>query len=77
VRVLLVEPMGQWEGHPSMLTKYLSHSLADTGCDVTLLTFDGVLGNWAENDTKIRHISFLSKIGIFAFLFRLLYLHIH
>lgn len=73
MRVLLVEPMGRWEGHPSMRTKYLSHSLADAGCDVTLLTFDGVLGNWTENDTKIRHTSFLSKIGIFAFLFRLLH----
>lgn len=73
MRILLVEPMGQWEGHPSMRTKYLSYPLADAGCDVTLLTFDGVLGNWTENDTKIKHTSFLSKIGIFAFPFRLLH----
>ena len=73
MRVLLVEPMGRWEGHPSMRTKYLSHSLADAGCDVTLLTFDGVLGNWTEGDTKIKHTSFLSKVGIFAFPFRLLH----
>jgi len=61
MEVLLVEPLGHTGGHFSAHTKYLSQALADAGADVTLLTFDGLLGEPA----KVKHISFTSK-GAFA-----------
>ena len=69
MRVLLVEPLGHWAGHFSTHTKYLTRALIDAGVDVTLLTYDGLLGGL---DDKVKHISFTSKTGALATLIRYL-----
>lgn len=45
MRVLLVEPLGHLGGHMSTHAKFLSEALAHASVDVTLLTFDGLLGS--------------------------------
>ena len=72
MRVLLVEPLGHMGGHFTAHTKHLALSLVDAGADVTLLTFDGLLGSPMGLDGKLKHISFMSKIGALAPVIRLL-----
>ncbi len=72
MKVLLVEPLGHLGGHMSAHTKYLSVALAHADIDVTLLTFDGLLGSRDGLDAKLKHVSFVSKTGIFSPVFRFL-----
>lgn len=72
MKVLLVEPLGHLGGHMSAHTKYLSEALAHTDIDATLLTFDGLLGSRHGLDAKLKHVSFISKTGIFSPVFRFL-----
>lgn len=76
MKVLLVEPLGHMGGHCSSHTKYLSQALADAGVDVTLLTFDGLLGEPAAWSAEVRHISFISTSGAFAPAWRFLCSHL-
>lgn len=76
MKVLLVEPLGHTGGHFSAHTKYLTQALADAGADVTLLTFDGLLSEPAEWSAKVEHISFTSKSGAFAPVWRFLSSHL-
>ena len=66
MKILLVEPFARIGGHPTANAKYLSQAFADAGSDVTLITFEGVLGDWIEKDARIKHLSALSEAGIFA-----------
>lgn len=66
MKILLVEPFAHRPSHSRVYPKYMSQALADSGSDVTLITFDGVLDDWTEKDARIKHISVLSKIGIFT-----------
>lgn len=70
MRVLFIEPFGHVAGHFSVDTKYLVRAIANAGADVTLLTFDGLLGNSTELNAKVTHISFVSQIGAPARLVR-------
>jgi len=72
MRVLLVEPLGHWEGHFTAHTKHLAQTLVNAGVDVTLLTFDGLLGKSTELDAEVKHISFLSQTGVLKPLLRCL-----
>lgn len=72
MKVMLVEPFGHREGHFSGYPNYLSRALADAGSYVTLITFDGVLGNWTDKDTRIRHLYVLAEAGFLAPVWRLL-----
>lgn len=71
INVLLVEPYGHLGGHYSMYTKLLGDALAEAGVNVTIVTFDGLLGQ-VENVDKIKYVSFLSRGGVFPYLFRFL-----
>src|SRR4030042_1393789 len=62
MKVLLVEPFGHRGGHFSAHTKYLSEALADAGANVTLVTFDGLLGE-TPKPTTVKRISFVSQSG--------------
>lgn len=56
VKVLLVEPFGHREGHPSFESQRVSYALVDAGADITLVTFMGVQGDWADNEKKVAHL---------------------
>jgi len=67
MKVILIEPFGHREGHPSVSSpRYLSQSLVDIGVDVTLVTFAGMReDSWLRNREEINHISVLSLNKIF------------
>lgn len=69
MKVMVVEPFGCSEGGEPMHTKILSNALADVGAEVSVLTFNGLLVDLGE---KVRHVSFCSRVGIFAYPLRLL-----
>ena len=56
MRVLLVEPLGHWGGHFTAHTKHLAQALVNAGVDVTLLTFDGLLGKPTELDAEVKRL---------------------
>jgi len=76
MKVLLVEPLGHKGGHRSPHTKYLSEALSDAGAHVTVVTFDGLLGEAPEWNANVKHISFISQSGTFGPLWRFLSRHI-
>jgi glycosyltransferase involved in cell wall biosynthesis len=76
MKVLLVEPLGHKGGHRSPHTKYLSSALADAGANVTVVTFDGLLGEAPEWNADVKHISFVSASGPFGSVWRFLYCHL-
>lgn len=63
MKVLLVEPFGRRICHSPQYARDTSLILAEAGADVTLVTFDGVLGDWMEQDARVKHISVLSVDG--------------
>jgi len=76
MKVLLVEPLGHKGGHRSPHTKYLSEALADAGLNVTVVTFDGLLGEAPEWNADVKHISFVSESGAFGPVCRFLSCHL-
>jgi glycosyltransferase involved in cell wall biosynthesis len=72
MKVLLVEPLGHRGGHLSAHTKYLSGALADAGANVTVVTFDGLLGEAPEWNADVKHISFVPKSGALGPVWRFL-----
>lgn len=42
IRVLFVEPFGQYEGHPPIESRRVTEALAKAGVAITMITFDGV-----------------------------------
>jgi glycosyltransferase involved in cell wall biosynthesis len=66
VRILFVEPFGQHEGHPPVESQRVTDALTEAGVSVTLVTFDGVRGNWVENSRIERHISVVSQYRILS-----------
>jgi len=76
MRVLIVEPFGHRGGHFSAHTKYLCEALADAGADVTLVTFDGLLGEALHWNAGIKHVSFVSASGHFGPVWRFLSHHL-
>lgn len=76
MKVLVVEPLGHRGGHWSAHTKYLSEALADAGANVTLVTFDGLLGEAPEWNADVKHISFVSESGPFGPVWRFLSCHL-
>jgi len=77
MKVLLVEPLGHRGGHFSAHTKYLSEALADAGMTVTVITFDGLLGEAPELNANVKHISFVSQSGPFGPMWSFLSRHLH
>ncbi len=71
MRVLFVEPFGQHDGHPSVDSKRVTGALAEAEVNVTLVTFDGVRGDWVETHKLERHLSVISQSGFFSWLPRL------
>jgi len=57
VKVLFVEPFGHREGHPSFESRRVSYALVDAGAEITLLTFMGVHGDWADTEGKVAHVA--------------------
>jgi len=57
MKLLLVGPFGHREGHPSFESRRVSYALVDAGVEITLLTFMGVQGDWADKENKVAHIS--------------------
>jgi glycosyltransferase involved in cell wall biosynthesis len=57
MNVLLVEPFGHREGHPAFTSRRLSYALVEAGARVTLLTFMGLLDDWARSKKMVEHIS--------------------
>ncbi len=45
-----MEPFGKHGGHHSVDTKRVTEALAEAEVNVTLVTFDGVRGDWAETN---------------------------
>ncbi len=76
MKVLIVEPLGHKGGHRSPHTKYLSRALADAGANVTVVTFDGLLGEPPAWDADVKHISFVSESGAFGPAWRFLSCHL-
>ncbi len=72
VRILFVEPFGQHEGHPPVESKRITDILTEVGVQVTLVTFDGVRGDWIKSSRVERHVSVVSQSGPFAGLLRLI-----
>lgn len=71
MRILFVEPFGQHEGHPPIESKRVTDALAEAGVHITLVTFDGVIGDWTETSKIERHLSVVTQSGPLS---RLLYL---
>jgi glycosyltransferase involved in cell wall biosynthesis len=76
MKVLVVEPFGHRGGHPSAHTKYLTGALADAGANVTLVTFDGLLGEAPAWHANMKHISFVAESGRFGPVWRFLSRHL-
>ncbi len=57
MKVLFVEPFGHREGHPSFESRRVSYALMDAGVEITLLTFMGVQGDWADREGKVAHVA--------------------
>ena len=57
MKVLFVEPFGHREGHPSFESRRVSYALVDAGAEITLLTFMGVQGDWADTEKKVAHVA--------------------
>jgi len=72
MRILFVEPFGQHEGHPPAEAMRVTDALIEAGVDVTIVTFDGVRGNWIETSRIERHISIVPHSGPISWLFHLL-----
>jgi len=72
VRILFIEPFGHREGHFSVESKRVVDALAEAGVSITLLTFDGVRGNWAKTSKIDRHISVVPRHGYFRRWLRLI-----
>jgi len=85
MKVLFVEPFGHREGHPSFESRRVSYALVDAEAEITLLTFMGVQGDWADKEKRVIHISlfrprrsilryyqFLNRSTIIRPLFRIL-----
>lgn len=70
MNILFLEPFGQHEGHPPIESKRVTDALTKIGMHVTIVTFDGVRGDWAKNTTMMRHISVTSVAGPFRPLLR-------
>jgi len=75
MKILLVEPFGHQEGHFSVYARYLSQALAEADSDVTLLTFDGLLGNGI--DDRVKHFPLLTEAKAFARMWRPLRRFLH
>ena len=56
MKVLIVEPFRHREGHPSFESRRVSYALVDAGAEITLLTFLGVQGDWADTEGKVAHV---------------------
>lgn len=76
VRILVVEPYAHSVSHAPQYARDVSLALANAGADVTLLTFDGVLG-WRARDSAIECHTVANDVGIFAPLLRLLSRFLH
>ncbi len=61
MRILFVEPFGQHEGHPPIESKRVTDALVEAGVDITMVTFDGVMGNWVDDSKIERHVSVVSQ----------------
>lgn len=57
MKVLFVEPFGHREGHPSFESRRVSYALVDAGAEITLLTFMGIQGDWADTEKKVAHVA--------------------
>jgi glycosyltransferase involved in cell wall biosynthesis len=71
MRILFVEPFGQHEGHPPAESKRVTDALTAAGVHITLVTFDGVRGDWVKTSQIEQHLSFVPKLGPLSGLFRL------
>ena len=57
VKVLLVEPLGHREGHHSFESRRVSYALVNVGVEITLVTFMGVQGDWADREKRVGHFA--------------------
>lgn len=64
MRILFVEPFGKHGGHHSPESQRATEALADCGARVTMVTFDGVIGNWMDTARLEGSISIGSKYGL-------------
>ncbi len=48
MRILFVEPFGKHGGHHSPESRRAIEALINCGVDVTMVTFDGVIGDWTD-----------------------------
>lgn len=72
MKILLVQPFGHWDGHFATYAKYLSRALHDAGLDVTVMTFEGLLGGEPAGGAGMKHMAVLSTTGFLAPPLRLL-----
>lgn len=61
MRILFVEPFGRHEGHPSIESKRVIDAIIEAGVHITMVTFDGVIGEWVEISKVERHLSVTAK----------------
>ena len=63
MRILFVEPFGQHQGHPPAESKRVTDALTKAGGHITIITFDGVRGDWIKTSKIERHLSFVPPSG--------------
>jgi glycosyltransferase involved in cell wall biosynthesis len=66
MKILLVEPFGYGISHSPQYVRDTSLALAEAGVEVTVVTFEGTLGDWTERSAGIKHASVVSEGGVFA-----------
>ncbi len=72
MRILFVEPFGRHEGHPPIESKRVTDALNEAGVHITLVTFDGIMGDWIETSRIEQHVSVVSRARFLSGLLRLI-----
>lgn len=62
MRILLVEPVAHMPGYFAEYVRGLSKALAESGADISLVTFDGLAGD-GQTGINVRHTSFVESAG--------------